>query len=332
MFPELVDYNGTHSPDHAVFRYEDPDDNDVRTIYWSDSVVAFHIVDRYFKKYIHDDSVIMMGILANADTLTFYATIVGIMRIGYIPFLISVRNSAPAVAHLMKSTNAKYLVVSGDPSVQTIADLVCNQYDGNNIATIPMPTFSDIYSCDLKPHELLPPFTQSEWTQTALIMYSSGTTGFPNPISLTHEFLLQLMKAPYYGEVDLCGEVFSVQAWPMYPTIGFWITSFRVPSLHISINNSPPRLAPTVIYAVVLLIIMVKLFEDNGDVFLQVVILDHCPALLVYSANQAGNPDPRIPENMDALFEKGTETIAEMMSRDGNFHPLLRSLRKLNDA
>ncbi|KAK0209417.1 hypothetical protein IW262DRAFT_1529216 [Armillaria fumosa] len=52
-----------------------------------------------------------------------------------------------------------------------------------------------------------------------------GTTGFPSgPISLTHEFLLQLMKTPYYGEVDLCGEVFSAQAQPY--TLGFWITSF----------------------------------------------------------------------------------------------------------
>ncbi|KAK0212031.1 NRPS-like enzyme [Armillaria fumosa] len=234
MFPELVDYNGTHSPDHALFRYEDPDGNDVRTVYWSEGVAAFHTAGRYFKKYIHDDSVIVIGILANADTLTFYATIVGIMRLGYIPFPISVRNPAPAVAHLMKSTNAKYLVITGDPSVQTIADLVCHQYDGNNITTIPMPTFSDIYSCDLKTHEPLPPFKQPKWTQTALIMHSSGTTGFPSPISLTHEFLLQLMKTPYYGEVDLCGEVFSAQAWPMYHTIGFWITSFSVSTGAIS--------------------------------------------------------------------------------------------------
>ncbi len=118
----------------------------------------------------HDDSAVVIGILANSgayciglfrvtlksgfiDTLTFYAAIVGIMRLGYIPFPISVRNSAPAVAHLMKTTNAKYLIISGDPSVQAIADLVCHQYDGDSIITIPMPKFNDIYSCDLKTHE-----------------------------------------------------------------------------------------------------------------------------------------------------------------------------------
>ncbi|KAK0215362.1 NRPS-like enzyme [Armillaria nabsnona] len=234
MFPELVDYNGTHSPDHALFRYEDPDGNDVRTIYWSEGVAAFHTAGRYFKQYIHDDSAVVIGILANSDTLTIYATIVSIMRLGYIPFPISVRNSAPAVAHLMKTTNAKYLIISGDPPVQAIADLVCHQYDGDSITTIPMPKFNDIYSCDLKTHEPLPPFKQPEWTQTALILHSSGTTGFPSPISLTHEFLLQLMKTPYYGEVDLCGEIFSAQSWPMYHTIGFWITSFSVSTGAIS--------------------------------------------------------------------------------------------------
>ncbi|KAK0215206.1 hypothetical protein EDD85DRAFT_798791 [Armillaria nabsnona] len=228
MFPEFVDYN---SPNYALFRYEDPDGNDVRTIYWSEDAAAFRAASRYFKQYIHDDSAVVIRILANSDTLTFYATIVGIM-LGYIPFPISVRNSASAVAHLMKTTNAKYLVISRDPSVQTIADLVCNQYGGDSITTILMPKF--IYSCDLKPREPPPPFKQPEWTQTALIMHSSGTTGFPSPISLTHEFLLQLMKTPYYGEVDLCGEVFSAQSWPMYHTIGFWITSFSVATGAIS--------------------------------------------------------------------------------------------------
>ncbi|PBK84082.1 hypothetical protein ARMGADRAFT_1018748 [Armillaria gallica] len=175
MFLELVDNNGTHSPDHALFRYEDPDGND---------------------QHIHDDSAVVIGILANSDTLTFYATIVGIMRLGYIPFPISVRNSAPAVAHLMKTTNAKYLIISGNPSMQTIADLVCNHYGGDSITTILMPKF--IYSCDLKPREPPPPFKQPE----------------RNPISLTHQFLLQLMKTPY--------------------TIGFWITSFSVSTDAIS--------------------------------------------------------------------------------------------------
>ncbi len=82
----------------------------------------------------------------------------------------------------------------------------------------------------------------------------------------------------------------------------------------------------------VLLIVLVKLFEDNGDVVLQAAMLDHFPALLVYSANLAGNPDPRIPENMEAVFDKGTGAITEMMTRDGNPGPLLRSLKKLNDA
>ncbi|KAK0184035.1 NRPS-like enzyme [Armillaria mellea] len=232
MFPELVDYNGNHSPNHELFRYEDHDSNDVRTINWSEGVAAFHTAGRYFKQYIHDDSAIVIGILANSDTLTIYATIVGIMRLGYIPFPISVRNSAPAIAHLMKMTKAKYLVISEDPPIQTISDLVCHQSDSNSITTIPMPRFSDIFLC--KTYESLPPFKQPLWTQTALILHSSGTTGFPNPISLTHEFLLQLMKTPYYGEVDLCGEVFSAQAWPMYHTIGFWITSFSVATGAIS--------------------------------------------------------------------------------------------------
>ncbi|PBK81586.1 NRPS-like enzyme [Armillaria gallica] len=228
-FAEIVDYNGKHSPNHPLFRYEDPDSDDVHTILWSEGVAAFHTAGQHLQKYLAGEACpVVVGILANSDTLTFFATIVGIMRLGHIPFPISIRNSAPAIAYLMKATNSKYLVVSADATVQNIADMVYHHnVDESIITTIPMPTFRDTYVSSYEP---LPLFKQPDLTETAFIMHSSGTT-----------------RASYYGEVDLCDEVFAAQSCPMYHMIGFWITSISVATGAITAHFPPqqPAIIPT---------------------------------------------------------------------------------------
>ncbi|KAK0219250.1 NRPS-like enzyme [Armillaria fumosa] len=245
-FAEITDYNGKHSPNHPLFRYEDPDSEDVRTILWSEGVAAFHTAGRYFQKYLADESSpVVVGIFANSDTITFFATIVGIMRLGHIPFPISIRNSAPAVAHLMKATKSKYLVVTTDATIQKIADMVCNHnVDERVITTIPMPTFSNTYVSSYEP---LPPFKQPDPTQTSFIMHSSGTTRYPSPILRSHQSMSELIRASYYGEVDLCDEVFAAQSYPMYHTLGFWITSMGVATGAITAHFRPkqPAVIPT---------------------------------------------------------------------------------------
>ncbi|KAK0466589.1 Alpha/Beta hydrolase protein [Armillaria novae-zelandiae] len=84
--------------------------------------------------------------------------------------------------------------------------------------------------------------------------------------------------------------------------------------------------------ASILLIVLVKLFEDNGDTVLQVVMLDNFPATFIYSTNKAGNPDPRNPDNMKAILDGGIKAIGGLMNRDGNRESLQRSLKQLLDA
>ncbi|KAK0184736.1 NRPS-like enzyme [Armillaria mellea] len=236
-FAEIVDYNGWHSPNHPLFRYEDSDSEDVRTILWSEGVAAFHTVGQHFQKYLADEACpVVVGILANSDTLTFFATIIGIMRLGHIPFPISIRNSAPAVAYLMKATNSKYLVVTADSTIQKIADIVCNHnVDERIVTTIPMPTFSNTYVSSYEP---LPPFKQPDWTETAFIMHSSGTTRYPSPILRSHQSMLQLIKA----SLDLCDEVFAAQSCPLYRSV-----SMKVATGAITAHFPPkqPAIIPT---------------------------------------------------------------------------------------
>lgn len=219
--PELFDYNGLHSAKHPLFRYDSPENGNFRSITWEEGVAAFHIAGHYFREHINDETPVVVGILANTDSITYFTVLVGIMRLGKIPFPISPRNSVAAIIHLMKSTNSKYLVVSRDATLQKFADVVCRASAADErIVTISMPRFTDLYSSELRSYQPLPP-VRPEWSQTAVILHSSGTTRFPSPIYTTQMILLQNVTRPYYGEIDLCGEIVGAQAVPLYHTMGY---------------------------------------------------------------------------------------------------------------
>ncbi|KAK0207554.1 NRPS-like enzyme [Armillaria fumosa] len=219
--PELFDYNGFHSAKHPLFRYDSPENGNFRSITWEEGAAAFHVAGHYFREHINDETPVVVGILANTDSITYFTVLVGIMRLGKIPFPISPRNSVAAIIHLMKSTNSKYLVVSGDATLQRLADVVCREsLADERIVTISMPRFTDLYSSELRSCQPLPP-VRPEWSQTAVILHSSGTTRFPSPIYTTQMILLQNVTRPNYGEIDLCGEIVGAQVVPLYHTMGF---------------------------------------------------------------------------------------------------------------
>ncbi|PBK62268.1 NRPS-like enzyme [Armillaria solidipes] len=220
--PELFDYNGFHSAKHTLFRYDGPDNGEFRSITWEEGVAAFHVAGHYFREHIDDETPVVVGILANtADSITYFTVLVGLMRLGKIPFPISPRNSVTAIIHLMKSTNSKYLVVSGDATLQKLADVVCRERVADErIVTISMPRFADLYSSEPHSYQPLAP-VRPEWSQTAVVLHSSGTTRFPSPVYTTQTILLQNATRPYYGEIDLCGEIVGAQAVPLYHTMGF---------------------------------------------------------------------------------------------------------------
>ncbi|KAK0193212.1 NRPS-like enzyme [Armillaria mellea] len=211
--PELFDYNGFHSAKHTLFRYDSLDNGESRSITWEEGVAAFHVAGHYFREHINEKSPIVVGILANTDSITYFTVLVGLMRLGKIPFPISPRNSVAAIIHLMKSTNCKYLV--------KLADVVCRDIVADErIVSISMPRFTDLYYSERHLYQPLSPI-RPEWSQTAVILHSSGTTRFPSPIYTTQTILLQNVTRPYYGETDLCGEIVGAQAVPLYHTMGF---------------------------------------------------------------------------------------------------------------
>ncbi|KAK0472521.1 NRPS-like enzyme [Armillaria novae-zelandiae] len=248
-FPELLDYNAIHSPKHPLFRYENPENGGFRTILWEEGVAAFHAAGHYFNKYVHGDAPVTVGIFADTNSITYFAVLAGLMRLGFIPFPISPRNSVAAIVHLIKSTGTRHLIVSQDTLLQSTADIVCRQAweaDVNDkIAIIPMPHFSDLFSGKPGSYEPLPP-VRPDWSQTAIIIHSSGSTRFPSPIHTTHLNVLRSAGRPYHGELNLCGEVLGAQAIPMYHAMGFYFSISLSTATGAVVASFPPVEPPLI--------------------------------------------------------------------------------------
>ncbi|KAF9025156.1 NRPS-like enzyme [Hymenopellis radicata] len=245
--PSLPEFHAKNSPDHPVFRYESPNDGSVFVAIQ----VARQIVQRSLGAPISGTRPVV-AILVNTDTMSFFAIVYGLMQAGFVPFPISMRNSAAAVVHLVKETKCTRMIVSHDQHLQTVADIVRHECGSASpeigpMQSMPMPSFESLYhigsgEVQNSPNESMP---ELEWTETAMIFHSSGTTRFPSPIHLSHRLLLQYARLPYYGEMDMGELIFASQGLPMYHVLGFWPTCLMISSGTI-IAVFPPTNPPVV--------------------------------------------------------------------------------------
>ena len=107
------------------------------------------------------------------DSITYLMLQVGIMYLGHTPFPISPRNSPIAVAHLIRKTGLRYLLVSGDAAMQRVAHEARAQLaqDGNDVSFLPLPRFAELYGGGNMPDV---PKGRLDPRKPALILHSSG--------------------------------------------------------------------------------------------------------------------------------------------------------------
>lgn len=97
------------------------------------------------------------------------------MHAGLTPFAISTRNSVDDVAHLIRTTGLRLLLVSPDPAMQRLASEVSAKLEteGITVNTVLTPQFGDLYNEDNTFRKLLP--ARNLVTPVILILHSSGT-------------------------------------------------------------------------------------------------------------------------------------------------------------
>ncbi|CAL1709823.1 unnamed protein product [Somion occarium] len=171
----------------------------------------------------------VVAILASTDSITYFSSMMGVVRAGFTAFLISPRNGPDAVAHLIRKTQSQVLFTSSEAGIQTLAKkaiaLLSNSTEEPlTIPQYPMPVFEDLYSSGGDPSLDTFPKQIYDLDAPAYILHSSGTTAFPKPIVWTHKHLLLCCQTPYYGEVDFTGRILGTHGLPMYHGMGLLTT------------------------------------------------------------------------------------------------------------
>ncbi len=100
------------------------------------------------------------------------------MYLGLTPFPLSTRNSAAAVAHLVRSTDIHQLLVSSDAGMQRLAQEAKEELekDGFHVELLLMPEFGQLYNEDAVLAGV--PMGTLSGDNQALIIHSSGTSTY----------------------------------------------------------------------------------------------------------------------------------------------------------
>ncbi|GJJ05919.1 putative NRPS-like protein biosynthetic cluster [Clathrus columnatus] len=191
---------------------------------------------------------LVVALLAGADYPTFTAFLYGFIRLTHpttgrplLPFLISPRNSAIAIAHLMKETRCGYIWVT-DGTMKLAEEAIEINTDLKTILR-KFPSFDDLYQTE--PSFLPETYDDSpvSLSTPSVILHSSGSTSFPKIRMLTHEIILQrgpmLRSTEYYS---LEGELLAMSP-PPYHALGLVMTSVAAHSrigLAVQSPYAPP--------------------------------------------------------------------------------------------
>ncbi|KAF8312105.1 acetyl-CoA synthetase-like protein [Clavulina sp. PMI_390] len=147
----------------------------------------------------------VIAILAVTDTVIYQTLHLAIVRSGNIPFPISPRNSAEAIAHLLKATDCHDVVINGGPAILSLlhaARALIPNPESFPLEYIPLPSAAAFFPHLFKgssqsppPHYPLPADPDDQ-EAIRLWIHSSGTTSLPKAIPATEQYVRFLINAP----------------------------------------------------------------------------------------------------------------------------------------
>ncbi|KAG8877545.1 hypothetical protein FRB98_006665 [Tulasnella sp. 332] len=179
----------------------------------------------------------VIAIFATLDPLSYIVLVQAIILLGHTAFPISTRNSVAAVAHLLQEAKAERLIVAGGEPIRKVVHDVTLQISEQaikptSLKVINAPTFGSIFPKH-GPHQdsegSRPVKIQTRrpgMSEVALILHSSGSTGFPKAVYFSHLRCVEWMRTPWYGELDVCGTLLGVPSLPPFHAMGMFALFF----------------------------------------------------------------------------------------------------------
>ncbi|KXN81361.1 hypothetical protein AN958_04748 [Leucoagaricus sp. SymC.cos] len=274
IVPQIFDWHYLHNPDHPVFVYAHRADAGqipaLNQITFKTVVPAAHRAGHLVAERCGFDlnndyrTYSTVAMLAIADTITTFTTIVGMMRAGITVFPISPRFSPPVIAHLLAKNGVSHVLVSPEQHLQELAKEVITEvihcYSECEPQIIPMLESSDLYAnSKYIPLSIAPTnfagfgFCESEITfeqlpkrhwdleDVAMIIHSSSSTSqYPKSIRWTHRIALQNTMAPLHSKENLSGQIIGCHGIELFHALGLLFLLFTTTG-GITLATFPPQ-------------------------------------------------------------------------------------------
>ncbi|KAJ3758360.1 acetyl-CoA synthetase-like protein [Lentinula raphanica] len=197
--PELLDFHYEQNPTHPIYVFA-RDNEEITRISFLEFIRACHRLAHIIRPgRVGPERVgperVVVAVVASVDTLVYETVIAGVIRAGLIPILISPRNTAAAVVNLLVKSGAHRILTTHYALKHLINEIKAEISATNtdfDVSFEEVPSLQELYPnlgketaadsfnpypvspCALSPHD------------TAMYLHSSGSTGFPKAIPLSH--------------------------------------------------------------------------------------------------------------------------------------------------
>jgi acyl-CoA synthetase (AMP-forming)/AMP-acid ligase II len=117
----------------------------------------------------------------------YIVSVFALSRLGYTPLCLSLRIPPAAIINLLKQTECTVLVHDAASAITDKVVAVVSEYP---VKSFPIPTRQDYDANPPSPCFQRTFDREEEHQRPALIMHSSGSTGLPKPVTVSHRALL----------------------------------------------------------------------------------------------------------------------------------------------
>ncbi|KAF9238227.1 acetyl-CoA synthetase-like protein [Melanogaster broomeanus] len=201
LFSDLINFHMQKNPTFPIFIYaDDQAPNGTTEITFLEFGRAAHRIAHVLRPAHQGEVGQVVMLIANTDTILYHAALAGMSLAGLVPFLVSPRNSAAAVADMMKKTNCSRIVTLHHAhrnlmeSIQeeiSVHDLIFDE-----LPTLPYAFPKLGHEVESDPFDPYPPVPRPDLDKPAIYVHSSGSTGFPKPIAHSYKVQIHWLTQP----------------------------------------------------------------------------------------------------------------------------------------
>ncbi|KAF7293887.1 Acetyl-CoA synthetase-like protein [Mycena chlorophos] len=231
-FSGIIDFHRLAPNLTTAYSWADDDDGSIVNVSHFEFARAAHRVAHLLRPGRRGQDGAVIGLLALTDSLLYQTLLAGCMIAGLVPFPISPRNSGPALLHLLTATETHRLLTT-HASLGRLTDGllkdVAAQGIKHGLSIEEIPTVCDVYpflgkeTPDVDAAFLAyPSSAKTDLSATALYLHSSGSTGLPKPIPLSHHTFTSFGALPGFQDLRALAPRLAAGALPAFHAFGLY--------------------------------------------------------------------------------------------------------------